>query len=136
MPVSLVLVDSSVWIQFFRAAQSSEAVALDALLAAGPVATCAPIRTEVVSGARTLAQFHQLRTFFAALVQLALPDDAWAQIEDARFTLARRGQQASLVDLLIAVTAHSHRVDLWTVDESLKRMASHLHMRLYQPIGA
>ena len=47
-----IVVDSSVWVKFFRAAQSPEAIHLDGLLQGRAVRTCAPIRAEVLSGAQ------------------------------------------------------------------------------------
>ena len=90
-----VLVDASVWIRFFRAARSPEARALDALLALGPVATCAPIHAEVVSGATNAREFDRLRRLFSTLVMLQPPEDLWPRLEESRYALARRGYQAS-----------------------------------------
>ena len=130
---TLVLVDASVWIQFFRAEHSPQAATLDALLSAGPVAICAPIRAEVVSGARTQQRFQQLNALFDALIDLNPPADVWSQVTTNRFALARRGHQISLVDLLIAVTAAAHRVPLWTLDEDFQQIAHVLPLMFYRP---
>lgn len=131
--LALVLVDTSVWIRFFRAATSPEAKALDALLSVAPVATCAPIRAEVLSGATTQREFHRLRKLFEALIQLELPTDLWSRIEESRFALARRGHQASLVDLMIALTAHAHHAALWTLDDDFKHLAAIVPVSWYRP---
>jgi len=129
----LVLVDTSVWVQFFRLPASPEAGLLDELLATVSVATCAPIRAEVVSGAPTSRDFRQLRDLFGALVDLALPADLWDRLETYRFALARRGDQTSLVDLMIALTAQAHRVSLWTLDADFTRISSVVPFRVYHP---
>lgn len=129
----LVLVDTSVWVRFFRVTESLEAAMLDALLKAGPVATCPPIRAEVVSGAPTKREYERLRRLFNALVHLEFPAGVWHLIEESRFTLARHGVQASLVDLLIAATAQAHRVALWTLDEDFARIASVLPLSRFYP---
>lgn len=123
-PPNLVLVDTSVWVRFFRVADSPEAQTLDALLAAGPVATCPPIRAEVVSGAKNRREFDRLSDLFDALVNLEPPVEIWRKIEGHRFELAKRGYQASLIDLMIALTAYAHDVVLWSVDDDFTRIAS------------
>lgn len=128
----LVLVDTSVWIRFFRHPNSAEAMALDELLSVAAVATCAPIRAEVISGAPTLRAFRQLQDRFGALVDLELPHDVWQRLEEQRFTLARRGYQASLVDLMIALTAHAHHAALWTLDEDFQRIAAVVPVHSYR----
>lgn len=78
----LILVDTSVWIQFFRHAQSSQAQALDGILSAGSAATCAPIRAEVISGAPTKHEFQRLCSLFKALTFLDPPAQIWNRIEE------------------------------------------------------
>jgi predicted nucleic acid-binding protein len=131
--VPLVLVDTSVWVRFFRMAQSPEARTLDALLALAAVTTCAPIRAEVVSGAPTPREFARLRALFDALSVLEPPGDVWRQLEACRFALARRGHQASVVDLFIALTAQAHRVAFWTLDEDFRHLSAVVPIRRYLP---
>jgi predicted nucleic acid-binding protein len=127
-----VLVDTSVWIRFFRQPDSQEARTLDLLLAAGPVATCLPIRAEVLSGAPTRREFDRLRDLFGALALLDLPSNAWLMVEEHRFLLARRGFQASLVDVLIALTAAQHQAELWTLDDDFRQIATAIPFRRYE----
>lgn len=130
--LALVLVDTSVWIRFFRSAQAAEAGGLDELLSQGSVATCAPIRAEVVSGAPTASSFERLQELFRGVEMLALPPDAWERVEAHRFALARKGRQASLVDLLIALTAHDHRVPLWTLDADFHAIATEIPLQFHR----
>lgn len=133
---SLVLVDTSVWVRFLRVAHSLEAQVLDTLLAVGPVATCPPIRAEVVSGASTRQECDRLRGLFDALLMLELPPRVWELSAEHRFALARKGMQASLIDLLIAVTAEAHHVALWTLDEDFTHMTEVLPIHRFHPHAA
>jgi len=128
-----VLVDTSVWVQFFRAGQTPEALHLDDLLQTRAVRTCAPIRAEVLSGARTDRERGQLRELFQAVPVLDLPADLWDRVEDARFALARKGHQASLIDLMIAWTAASHRTPLWTLDDDFSAVQRIVPFPQYLP---
>lgn len=134
--MTVVLVDTSVWIRFFRTPLSPEARALDSLLAIGLVSTCAPIRVEVLSGAPNHRELARLRRVFDALPHLELPQQLWPAIEQARFDLARRGRQAALVDLMIALTAAEHDVDLWTLDQDFGPIRTVIPFRLHQMTGA
>lgn len=129
----LVLVDTSVWVRFFRQAHTPEARLLDELLTGGPVATCAPIRAEVVSGAPTEREWNRLRKLFDALVPLEPPQDLWHRVEEDRFRLARRGYQASLVDLMIALTAQAHHTALWTLDDDFDHIGTVVSLPRYLP---
>lgn len=129
----LVLVDTSVWVRFFRAEGSANIQALDQLLSLAAVATCGPIRAEVISGAKTRREFQRLRDLFTAVRDLPPPDGIWNEIEAHRFALARRGYQASLVDLWIALTAHAHGVALWILDEDFQHIAAVVPFKRYIP---
>ena len=133
---SLVLVDTSVWVHAFHAPRSQEADFLDGLLAVKMVATCAPIQAEVVSGAQTARAFHDLRGRFGALANLELPSQLWSHLEEHRFALARRGYQASLIDLMIALTSQTHHVPLWTLDKGFQFIASVIPLRFYPEAAA
>ena len=128
---ALVLVDTSVWIQFFRTPNSREAKTLDELLLLGAVAVCEPIRAEVISGSPNKQEFQRLRKLFEALVFLAPPNDIWTRIEEHRFALARHGIQSALIDLWIALTAQFHQVALWTLDEDFPHITSVIPISLY-----
>jgi len=120
--VSDVLVDTSVWIAFFRGDKGTIA-RVDPLLRDDRAAVSGPIVAEVTSGARTPAAFQQLRTRLGALTALEPPSDHWERVAAARFSLARQGTQAHIVDLLIALTAASAGHTLLTRDRDFTAIA-------------
>ena len=120
--MSDVLVDSSVWIDFFRGDKNTIA-RLDPLLRDDRAAVSGPIVAEVTSGALTPATFQQLRTRLGALTTLEAPSDQWDRVAAARFSLARQGTQAHIVDLLIALTAAAANHTLLTRDRDFTAIA-------------
>lgn len=127
-----VLVDTSIWIDFFHVGHSPQALHLDELLQTRAILTCDPIRTEVCSGARTAHERSRLHELFRAVSSLTPPPDLWARIEEARFTLARRGHQTSLIDLMIAATAAHHHVPLWTLDRDFEAIRHAIEFQKYR----
>ena len=120
--MSDVLVDSSVWIDFFRGERRTVA-RVDTLLVDDRAAVCGPIVAEVTSGTVDLATFHRVRTKLRALSVLPDPTDLWDRVGEARFGLARQGVQAHLVDLVIAVTANVRGHSLLTRDKDFTAIA-------------
>jgi predicted nucleic acid-binding protein len=128
--VSDVLVDSSVWIDFFRGNRDAVAT-LDPLLQDDRAAIAGPVLAEVTSGARTPAVFQQLRAKLGVLTMLDPPDDLWDQVANARFSLARQGTQAHLVDLVIAVTASHAGAALLTRDRDFTAIAQTIPLEVH-----
>ncbi len=128
---SFVLVDTSVWIKFFRFLNSHETEHLDFLLQSGAVRICDPVRAEVLSGARNDSERRRLRDLFDAVPLVQAPPNIWEQVEDIRYTLARKGHSTSLIDLWIACTAAFHGYALWTLDSDFTAVRTILPLSLY-----
>ncbi len=117
--MSRVLADSSVWIRMFREGDAApETNLLGRLLRDGFVCTNGLIRAELLSGVRTKDQFRGLEDLLSAVPNLEDPPGQWDSVAAARFWLARRGFQASIADLLVAVSAGHHRKALLTLDRA------------------
>jgi predicted nucleic acid-binding protein len=100
--VSLSVVDTSAWISFLHG-DAAAIRRIDPLLADGTAAITGPILAEVLSGAGSRAEFEYLRELLTGLERLPDPPELWDRIAEARYALARKGHQASLVDLAIAI---------------------------------
>jgi len=114
-----VLVDTSAWVEFFH--PRGVAVAKHIIAAAledGLVVTVPPVLTELLTGlepghaagARAVAYLH-------ALEILDLPWDVCLRAGALGRRLARRGQRAPTVDLMIAAAAASGGHDVWHVGD-------------------
>lgn len=68
----MILVDSSVWIDYFRGTPTREAEKLDSLLGSEPLATGDLVLTEVLQGFGSDRGFNQARTLLTSLVVVNL----------------------------------------------------------------
>ena len=115
------LVDTSAWVAFFRG-DPAAVRRVDPLLGDGRAAINGPIFAEVVSGARTTSHFELLKRLLRGLDRLREPEALWDRVAEHRFALARRGYQASLVDLTIALAALDSGHTLLTRDSDFRRI--------------
>ena len=97
----MTLVDTSAWIDFFRG-EPKAVSRVDPALAQGEAAICGPIFSEVLSGVQTRARLDKLAGELRALEWVEAPGDIWLSVAQSRFSLARNGVQAHVVDLFIA----------------------------------
>lgn len=119
--MSDVLADSSAWIAFLRG-DAAAVRRIDPLLAEGRVATAGAVYAEVLSGTASRGDFDLLSGLLHGLEWLPEPRDLWERVAEARFTLARRGFQAAIVDLVIALCALEARHTLLTRDRDFTRI--------------
>jgi hypothetical protein len=131
----VILVDTSAWVEFLRDTASPVCARVDELLD-GQIATCHPVRMEVLAGARDERHLADLRGLLARAS--LLPTDP-VDYEDAAalFRACRRGGDTvrKLIDCLIAATAIRADVPVLHADADFEALARHTALRIDPPGG-
>lgn len=112
----MILVDSSAWVEFLRDTGSSVCRRVDALLDAD-IATCDPVRMEVLAGARSQTHLADLRAMLARASVLPTETRHY-EMAAALYRNARSSGVTvrRLTDCLIAAVAIDHDVVLLHAD--------------------
>ena len=127
----MILVDSSVWIDFFRGIATPEAEKLDSLLGAELVATGDLILAEVLQGFTHDRDFNQARKLLTSLVIVDLAGQAVAIRAAANFR-ALRSLGISVrktIDTLIATHCIENHLALLYSDRDFDPFVEHLGLR-------
>lgn len=127
----MILVDSSVWVDYFRGAATPQADRLDALLGAEPIATGDLILTEVLQGFASDRQFDQVRRMLTSLVIVDLGGQRIA-IQAARNFRALRALGVTArktIDTVIATRCIEGRMALLYSDRDFDPFVEHLGLR-------
>jgi len=119
----VTLVDTSVWVNFFRAHRP---VNLESLVEFDDIVTCPPVIQEVLSGFRDEAALRRARESMLALPILDSPLPLARYLEAAE--LFRRGRRAGLtirspVDCLIGAIACAADVEVLHTDRDFVALA-------------
>lgn len=127
----MVLVDSSVWIDFFNGRCDGNTTLLRRLLPSERLLVGDLILVEVLSGFRSDADFRKARELLATLkyTDLVGADVAFAAAENYRL-LRRRGVTVrKVVDVVIASFCVLYDHHLLHTDHDFEAMAPHLGLR-------
>ena len=128
----MTLVDSSVWIDYFRGVTSPETDKLDALLGTEVLLTGDLIVAEVLQGFSAESEFNtarQLMTTRLSVVSLVGPDNA---VQAARNYRALRAQGVTIrktIDTLIATYCIENGVSLLFSDRDFNPFVDYLGLR-------
>lgn len=115
------LIDTSVWIDFFRTKGSVAAQHMVKVsLGASSAAYAGPVETELLAGARDQREIDAIRMTLDTAERVLFPEEAWADAGKAKQHLARKGFQVSLGDILIAAIARSHKISIVTRDSDFE----------------
>jgi predicted nucleic acid-binding protein len=124
----LILVDSSVWIDYFRGAATPEADRLDALLGTEPVAIGDLILTEVLQGFTSERQFGQALAMLRSLEPITIGGQDIAEQAARNFrTLRAKGVTVrKTIDTLIATRCIEDGLPLLYSDRDFDPFVEHL----------
>lgn len=131
----MILVDSSVWIDFFNGAQTPESDALDALLGRDLVVMGDLILAEVLQGFRNEADYREARALLDPLdfYDLAGRAVALAAAEHHRGLRARGVTVRKTIDVISGSWCLMHGHQLLHADRDFDPLERHLGLRVYRP---
>jgi len=133
----MILVDSSVWIDYFRGTQTAQTDKLDALLGVEPVATGDLVLAEVLQGFRSDRDFNQGRKLLSALPTFELfgKDIAIQAAKNFRTLRAQGVTIRKTIDSLIATSCIENDLTLLYSDKDFDPFVEHLGLRTALPLG-
>jgi len=130
--LTMVLVDTTVWIDFFRGRSTPEVRELERLLKVGEdVCTCGVILTEVLQGIREDVDYRRTLARFDAFLFLAMNHQTFLAAADLYRSLRRRGVTIRKpVDCMIAAVSIEHDVALLHHDRDFDPMETHCGLKV------
>jgi len=124
----VILVDSSVWVDYFRGTTTPQAEKLDLLLGNEPIATCDLILTEVLQGFVSDRDFNQAKKLMTSLVIVDLAGQTMA-IQAAKNFRALRALGITVrktIDTVIATRCIESGLPLLYSDRDFDPFVEHL----------
>lgn len=126
----MILIDTSAWVEFLRDTGSPVCTRVDELLG-GELATCDPIRMEVLAGARDESHLTDLRRLLARASVIDLVSGDYEDAAALYRTCRRRGETVrKLIDCLIAAVAIRADVPVLQADNDFEVLARHTSLQL------
>lgn len=121
----MILIDSSAWIEFLRDTGSAVCNQVDELIASD-IATCHPIRMEILAGARDEQHLNDLRRLLARATLLPTEPIDYEDAASIYRSCRRSGDTVRrLIDCLIAAVAIRERAALVHADADFDVIARH-----------
>ncbi|MBW2334496.1 MAG: PIN domain-containing protein [Deltaproteobacteria bacterium] len=111
-----VLVDTSIWIEYFNKPDSSTGKSLENLLKKGKVFITGIILTELLQGAKIKKEFESILESMLALPFLETTLSTWIQSGRISFVLRKKGITIPITDLVIASLSLENNCKIFTLD--------------------
>ena len=125
-----VLVDTSVWIEFFRKHEPYHAI-VTRLIDNEQICCTGIILAELMQGAKSDKELAVLGDFLHVFEFIPETAELWAEAGRLSFNLRRKGLTAGLADCFIAVAASRAHVPLATLDSHFELLKKPAKISLY-----
>ncbi len=129
----MVLVDTSIWIEFLDRNNPTLRRDLETLLRQGEVATAGVVLAELRSGCRSTPQVRGLMQAMEPLVYLEAERDSWLRAGELVAECSARGYQVGIADCLLAALAMRENAFIFTLDHDFERIPRLLLFRSQRP---
>ena len=130
----MILVDSSVWIEFLARRQSVHQKHLSALIQFPEVVRIpGPVLQEVLQGLQDEAVFRRVADDLQRFPIVHATTGTYVSAARLYRTLAAKGATIPPGDVTIAAIAIESGDELYTLDRHFHRIAQHSDLQLYQP---
>jgi predicted nucleic acid-binding protein len=128
----VTIVDTTVWIDFFRGKNTPETEMLQHMLNAGEdICICGVILTEVLQGTREDADYKAVASRFEAFLFLPMHHSAFVDSAQLYRALRRKGITVrNAVDCMIAAVAIEHDIPILHHDRDFDPLAEHCGLKV------
>lgn len=111
-----VLVDTSVWIEFFKQ-ESETGDRLSELIIKNVVWTCGIVLFEIIQGVRTENEKATLLETLSTLPYVEMTQPLWQRAGELSASLKKKGVNLPLSDIFIAAICLEHNLRIFTLDK-------------------
>ncbi len=125
-----ILVDTSVWIDYFRKQDSETGDKIVKHLKRGSISTCGVVVFEVLQGAADQEEFSFLEENLKGLHFLEANAGTFFEAGKTSYDLRKNGITLPLSDILIATLARANHQTIWTKDQHFKKIKG-LHHQFF-----
>ena len=111
-----IIVDTCVWIEFFREPESERTLHLKALLRERKVIMVGMVMAEILQGVKAPKEANLVKQSLGKLPYLEITRDRWEAAGEISASLQGTGVTIPLSDLIIAAVALSGDHEIFTID--------------------
>lgn len=111
-----IIVDTCVWIDFFRNPESSVSARLRQLLIERRVVMVGMVLAEILQGIRSPKEAKTVKDALGRLPYLEITKEMWEKAGELSASLRKAGKTIPLSDLVIAAASRSSGHEVFTVD--------------------
>jgi len=130
MSADRILIDTSVWIEYFRNKSSSVAKKVDRFFEEDEVYVPKIIIAELMQGSKSKKELSIIEGFFDAFHIIDQKEDSWIKAGSLSYKLKKKGKNINLFDCYIAVIAQEYGCTIFSLNRHFKDIQSLINVSM------
>ncbi len=117
MSAERILIDTSVWIKYFRDQSTRLSKRVDEILSKHEVYVPKIVIAELIQGSKSEREISVIEDFVDAFNIVDQSEDTWMKAGRLSYSLKKKGKTVNLTDCYIAVIAQEYDCHIFSLDE-------------------
>jgi predicted nucleic acid-binding protein len=132
MSAEKILIDTSVWIEYFRNKSSPITDKIDRILDEEEVCVPKIVMAELMQGAKSKKELSIIGDFIEAFNVIDQRDDTWIKAGRLSYNLKKKGKKIHLLDCYIAVIAQEYGCKIFTLNRHFQDIKKVMDISLFE----
>jgi predicted nucleic acid-binding protein len=115
-----VLIDTSVWIAYFRNTSAELCERVEAMMSDAEICVPRIVLAELLQGSKSECEIGTIESLMGTFTIVDQGEHSWVNAGKLAYELRKKGKTVNLADCYIAVIAHEQGCALFTLDEHFK----------------
>jgi predicted nucleic acid-binding protein len=124
MSAEKILIDTSIWIDYFQNRSSLISEKVDKILSKNEVYVPKIVIAELIQGAKSEKEISIIEDFLDAFHIVDQKEDTWLKAGRLSFDLKKKGKTINLLDCYIAAIAQEHECKIFSLNRHFKEIQS------------
>ena len=126
-----ILIDTSVWIAYFKGNNIPLHSTVDRALTHSHIYVPKVVLAELIQGAKSEKEVAVIEDFVEAFYIIDQKEDSWLKAGRLSFSMKRKGVTVHIIDCYIAVIANENGCSIFSLDEHFKSVKKFFHIELF-----
>jgi predicted nucleic acid-binding protein len=115
-----VLIDTSVWIAYFRNTSAELCESVETMMSDAEICVPNIVLAELLQGSKSEREIRTIESFLGTFTIVDQGEDSWVNAGKLAYELRKKGKAVNLADCYIAVIANEQGCSIFTLDEHFK----------------
>ena len=124
MSAEKILIDTSIWIDYFQNRSSTISEKVNKILSENEVYVPKIVIAELIQGAKSEKEISIIEDFLDAFHIVDQKEDTWLKAGRLSYDLKKKGKTINILDCYIAAMAQEHECKIFTLNRHFKEIQS------------